>query len=83
MSSEESAFEEEEGGGGQQKLVGYNIKRLPWESRKVKKIKKALDKAYWKGLSQRARDRCFPRMESGTLSTRAIPDNLPDWAISN
>ena len=37
MSSEESCFEEE---GETKKLVSYQVKRLPWESGKLKKYKK-------------------------------------------
>ena len=41
MSSEESSYEDGEGG---QKLVGYSVKRLSWESRSLRKTKKKLDK---------------------------------------
>jgi hypothetical protein len=46
MSSEESDYEGDEN--GNPKVSGYKIKRLPWETEKVKKIKKKLDKTYKK-----------------------------------
>ena len=77
MSSEESCFEEE---GETRKLVSYQVKRLPWESRKLKKYKKKLDIAYRKSLPKRARDRILPREVSENLSARDIPEDLPGWA---
>lgn len=43
MSSEESEFEEEM---GKNKLVGYKIRCLAWESNKLKKMKKKLDRIW-------------------------------------
>jgi hypothetical protein len=44
MSSEESCYEDIDE--GQPKLVAYTTKPLSWESPKLKKIKKRLDKYY-------------------------------------
>ena len=54
MLSEESCDEEEPG-----KTALYRVKRLPWESEKLKRAKKALDDAYKQGLTKRAKDRVY------------------------
>ena len=61
MSSEESCVEEDES--GKTKVVAYKVKRLSWESEKLKKIKQGLDKASKEGQTKRARDRALPRVE--------------------
>jgi len=80
MSSEDSDMETDDQ--GRQRLTGYRVKKLPWESNKLKKIKKKLDRAYCSSLTRRARDRVLPRREAAR-SQRAAPDNLPDWAKNN
>ena len=59
MSSEDSCYEADED--GKEALTSYKIKKLPWESTALRKIKKQLDKKYNKRLSKRARDRIVPR----------------------
>ena len=59
MSSEDSCYEADED--GKETLTSYKIKKLPWESTALRKIKKRLDKKYNKRLSKRARDRIVPR----------------------
>ncbi|XP_074632038.1 uncharacterized protein LOC141890454 isoform X1 [Acropora palmata] len=81
MSSEESSYEDD--GDGQPKVVGYKVKRLPWESRSLRKTKKNLDKAYQKSLTKRAKERTLPRTVSSDLSEREPPHGLPDWAVEN
>ena len=81
MSSEESSYEDD--GDGQPKVVGYKVKRLPWESRSLRKTKKNLDKAYQKSLTKRAKERTLPRTVSSDLSEREPPLGLPDWAVEN
>ncbi|XP_044168162.1 uncharacterized protein LOC122952187 [Acropora millepora] len=81
MSSEESSYEGD--GDGQPKVVGYKVKRLPWESRSLRKTKKNLDKAYQKSLTKRAKERTLPRTVSSDLSEREPPHGLPDWAVEN
>ena len=61
MSNEESCWEEDEN--GRMKVVGYKVKRLSWESRKLKKIKDLLDNAVKERQTQRARDRTLPRTD--------------------
>ena len=81
MSSEESSYEDAE---GSQKVIGYKVKRLGWESRNLRKIKKKLDKAYNKSLTKRARDRVLPRTVAEDFSSRQPPaghDSLPEWAV--
>ena len=81
MSSEESSHEDAE---GSQKVVGCKVKRLGWESRNLRKIKKKLDKAYNKSLTKRARDRGLPRTVAEDFSSRQSPaghDSLPEWAV--
>jgi hypothetical protein len=80
MSSEESCVEEDEN--GRNKVVGYKVKRLSWESSKLRKIKKALDKTMREGQSQRARDRALPRTDHEEKSTRLPPEGFPEWPIS-
>ena len=81
MSSEESSYEDAE---GSQKVVGYKVKRLGWQSRNLRKIKKKLDKAYNKPLTKRARDRILPRTVAEDFSPQQPPaghDSLPEWAV--
>ena len=62
----------------------YKVKRLSWESRNLRKIKKKLDKAYNKSLTKRARDRVLPRTVTEDFSSRQPPagyDSLPEWAV--
>jgi hypothetical protein len=55
------------------KVVSYKIKKLKWESERMKKAKKVLDKCYLKTLTQRAQDRILPRVVSHELSSRQSP----------
>ena len=80
MSSEESCVEEDEN--GKTKVVGYKVKRLSWESGKLRRIKQGLDKASKEGQTKRARDRALPRVEHEEKSTRLPPEDFPEWAIS-
>ena len=67
MSSEDSCYEADED--GKEALTSYKIKKLPWESTALRKIKKQLDKKYNKRLSKRARDRIVPRTVANTGNT--------------
>ena len=58
MSSEDSCYEADED--GKEALTGNKIKKLPWESTALRKIKKQLDKKYNKRLRGH-RDRIVPR----------------------
>ena len=80
MSSEESCTEEDEN--GRMKVVGYKVKRLSWESRKLRKIKDLLDNAVKERQTQRARDRALPRTDHEEKSLKLPPKDFPDWAIS-
>ena len=55
MSSENSCYEADEV--GKEALTNHKIKKLPWESTALQKIKKRLDKKYNKRLSKRKRER--------------------------
>ena len=70
-------------GNGQPKVAGYKVKRLPWESRLLRKTKKKLDKAYQKFLTKRAKERTLPRTVSSDLSEQEPPHGLPEWAVEN
>ena len=81
MSSEESSYEDD--GNGQPKVAGYKVKRLPWESRSLRKTKNKLDKAYQRSLTKRAKEITLPRTVSSDLSEREPPHDLPEWAFEN
>ncbi|CAB4033220.1 Hypothetical predicted protein, partial [Paramuricea clavata] len=81
MSSEESCVEEDES--GKTKIVGYKIKRLSWESRKLRKVKVFLDKTMRESQTQRARDRALPRTHHEQESSRLPLKDFPDWAIQS
>ena len=79
MSSEESFYEDDDI--NTSKVTKYSVHRLQWESRRMKKIKKKLDKAYKKKLTSRAKERILPRVD-GQPSLRCPPtENFPGWAI--
>lgn len=80
MSSEESTYEED--GNGHRKLTQYRVRRLTWESRELKKIKKKLDKVYSKRLTKRAKDRVIKRVDATEPSDREAPDDIPEWALN-
>ena len=79
MSSEDSCYEADED--GKEALTSYKIKKLPWESTALRKIKKQLDKKYNKRLSKRARDRIVPRTVAKEQSERDPPE-IPEWALN-
>ena len=82
MSSEESSYEDD--GDGQPKVVGYKVKRPPWESGSSRKTKKKnLDKAYQKSLTKGAKERTLARTVSSDLSEWEPAHGLPDWAVEN
>lgn len=58
----------------------YVVKELSWESRKLSKRKKQLDKFYHKQHSQRTKERLVPRVRGEELSLRSKPDDCPEWA---
>ena len=74
MTSEESCVEEDEN--GKTKVVAYKVKRLSWESGKLRRIKQGLDKAPKEGQTKRAQDRALPRVEHEEKSTRVPPEDL-------
>ena len=79
MSSEESCYEDDDINNS--KLTKYSVHDLQWESRRMKKIKKKLDKAYKKKLTSRAKERILLRVD-GQPSLRCPPtENFPGWAI--
>ena len=81
MSSKESCCESDES--GNIKVVNYTVKRLSWESRQLRKMKKKLDKAYNKRLTKRAKERILPRTEAEQKSERQAPTEFPQWALKD
>lgn len=79
MSSEESCCENDENGNA--KVMKYAVKKLSWESRQLRKMKKKLDKAYQKRLTKRAKERILPRIEPEEKSERQSPTEFPQWAL--
>ena len=75
MSSEDSEYDETT-----QELIHYNIKDLAWESSKLTKRKKKLDKIHQKSQSPRSLKRSIKRVRDTTLSARTKPHNCPAWA---
>ena len=78
MSSEESAYDEDT-----KDLVQYNVKELAWESTKLTKRKKKLDKIHHKSKSACSQKRSVKRVRDKTLSLRPKPDDCPAWACNN
>ena len=81
MSSKDSCYEDDENGNA--KVAKYAVRKLPWESRAMKKIKNKLDKAYRKRLSKRAKERIVDRIEAEELSERQPPNEFPEWALND
>lgn len=52
-SSDESDWSEDEN--GESRLSCFLVKKLPWERTCLKNVKQSLDKAYMRGLNQRAK----------------------------
>ena len=80
MSSEESCAESDEE--GTRRITCYKVRHLPWESNKLRKIKKKLDREYVRTISERAKGRILRREEALLPSERACPlEEFPEWAI--
>lgn len=80
MSSEDSDYEErEEDGAVKRTLVGYKVKRLPWERKKMRVLKKKMDNAYFESLSKHSRGMIKERKD-GQDSLRPCPSG-PEWAV--
>lgn len=80
VSSEESEYEEiQENGAVVRRLKGFKVRKLPWERKKMKTLKKKLDEAYLGSLTKHARG-MFKDRVNGVDSTRPCPDG-PDWAV--
>ena len=79
MSSEESFYEDDDI--NTSKVTKYSVHRLQWESRRMKKIFKKIDKACNKNINSRAKERILPRVD-GQPSLRCPPtEHFPWWAI--
>ena len=80
MSSEESRAESDEE--GTRRITCYKVRHLPWESNRLKKIKKKMDREYVRTISERAKSRILWREEALLPSKRACPfGEFPEWAI--
>ena len=60
MSSEESCYEDDDINNS--KVTKYSVHHLQWESRRMKKRKKKLDKAYEKNSLQELRRESYPEV---------------------
>jgi hypothetical protein len=76
MSSEESEIDEID-----DKIVKYNVRNFPWESRALRKVKRKLDKLHTASLSDLVQRRLIPP-EVGQPSIRPKPNNCPEWAAA-
>jgi hypothetical protein len=74
MSSEESEIDEES-----QKVRHYNVRKLSWESRELRRSKRKLDKCHSESLPGLSKRIVVPRQE-GDASARSKPPTCPDWA---
>lgn len=78
MSSEVSDAGDDKGRSNKQKIY---IITLPWESKKLKTIKRKLDEEYASHQSVRSQRRKFDRVrDSEDYSSRPKPENCPSWA---
>ena len=75
MSSEESENEEDD-------QVIYVVKTIPWESEKLEKRKKRLDKEYNKTQTKCQNKRSVKRVRREGVSSRPKPEDCPDWACA-
>ena len=76
ISSEESKLDE------QNRVVHYSVRRLSWESRRLAKAKKKLDKVHKESLPGVVKRLVFPR-KNGQPSTRQKPHNCPNWTCTS
>lgn len=58
-------------------------KEIPWRSRKVSSFFEKLDKFHEESKSEQAKRQTKPRIRNGKLSTRAVPTDVPKWAIAS
>ena len=73
MSTEESSNEDDQ--------LSYIVKKVAWESERLRKRKKILDKTHEKTQSKRSRQRFVKRVrQERIISDRPKPDNCPEWA---
>ena len=79
MSSEESCYEDDDI--NTSKVTKYSVHRLQWESRRMKKLKKNLDKAYKKKLTSTAKERILPRVDGQPSLRCSSTENFMEWAI--
>ena len=79
MSSEESEEEEEIDGENIVKKRCFRVRKLRWERRKLRNMKKRLDKEYLTGLTAHGGAMMFTR-SPGPDSERVAP-NGPFWAV--
>ena len=75
MSTEESSNEDDQ--------LTYIVRTITWESERLTKRKKVLDKTHEKNQSKRSRQRLIKRVRhEGMISVRPKPDNCPEWACA-
>lgn len=74
MSSEESDVDEKTGG-----VKHYKVRKVSWESRKLRLAKKKLDKNHQDSLPGLSKRAFLPRKQ-GEPSGKPKPANCPDWA---
>ena len=80
MSSEEGCYED--GDDDNRKVVRYQVKKLAWESRRLRNTKKkSWTKLTKKSLTKRAQERILERTVAPELSQGQPPDGIPGWAV--
>ena len=80
MSSEESEYEDvQQNGVATRKLKCYRVRRLPWERKKMRRMKERMDCAYLKSLNDHAKG-MMKKRKDGEPSLRSCPTG-PSWAV--
>ncbi|KAL3859112.1 hypothetical protein ACJMK2_009344 [Sinanodonta woodiana] len=82
ISSEESEEEEDNEDSTQQGLKYYKVKKLPWESEALQKMKDELMELYHNTQSSVNKEARMKKIYHLSRSDRPRPLRAPDWAIS-
>ena len=79
-SSDESEMSEDENGCDVKRFI---VRRLPWESTRLRELKDMLDLTYKKSLAPHVRNLQTERLVGGIFSTRGPPANAPKWTLND
>ena len=77
MSSEESDNEDIEETGPKRRIT----KPLPWERKKLRKLKKKLDNYYFSNLTESQKRTIGKQVRGKVMSQRVPPKHFPEWAV--